>query len=252
MVSKARTLDASSAVVRGGGRFLLTVSLVGATLIASGCPARQQQILITSGGAQWLINACNRICLSRTEEDGGGSEPPCTSCGLPGHLPPEFSQTLNSSSTPIQARLFLVTPGAKATDARIRDASKCMILPSVKGPRTLADGLNQQLDGAIANGLGFDGLQNTQDVVLFMAFYQQQDFQAPDAGEEQSLCRRVDLVACAGLAPPLGGGEYDMSCASCQDGSRNPQSRDNGPCPKYGAQCFLDACDTWLATNGYE
>ena len=111
--------------------------------------------------------------------------------------------------------------------------------------------LNQQLDGAIAKGLGFDGLQNPDDVELFMAFYQQQDF-LEDPEETQPSCRRVDLVACAGLAPPLGGGEYDMSCASCQDGVKNPQSRNNGPCPKSANSCFLDTCDGWLAKNGYD
>ncbi len=176
------------------------------------------------------------------------SSPVCpVACALPGHLPPTFSQA-------IQARLFLVTPA----DNRIRDASKCMTLPQchASGRTTcLADELNQQLDGAIANGLGFDDLKNPDDVVLFLAFYQQQDFQPQDATEEpsQSSCRRVDLVACAGLAPPLGGGEYDMSCASCQDGSRNPQSRNNGPCPKdSNTSCFLEKCDSWLAGNGYD
>src|SRR4030095_4530471 len=107
----------------------------------------------------------------------------------------------------------------------------------------LAEGLNQQLDGAIANGLGFDGLKNPDDVVLFLAVYQQQEFLI-DTEEGQPSCRRVDLVACAGLAPPLGGGEYDMSCASCQDGARNPPSRNNGPCPRDGTgSCFLEKCD---------
>ena len=95
----------------------------------------------------------------------------------------------------------------------------------------MAESINQQLDGAIAKGLGFDGLQNPDDVELFMAFYQQQEF-LEDPEETLPSCRRVDLVACAGLAPPLGGGEYDMSCASCQDGLRNPQSRNNGPVPE--------------------
>jgi hypothetical protein len=239
MVSKARTLDASSAASRGKGRLLLTASLVGAMLLASGCPARDQQILITTLGAQSLTGACNRPC---TKDGGVTAGPPRPgSCGLEGHLPPDFSQST-------QARLFVVTPA----DNRVRDASKCMTLSGC-GCATagcLADGLNQQLDGAIAKGLGFDGLQNPDDVVLFLAFYQQQDF-VQDTEEGQASCRRVDLVACAGLAPPLGGGEYDMSCASCQDGAKNPSSRNNGPCPKDNNSCFLDKCDKWLASNGY-
>ena len=43
MVSRARAPDAWSAVIRGGVRLLMTAALVGATLLASGCPAREQQ-----------------------------------------------------------------------------------------------------------------------------------------------------------------------------------------------------------------
>jgi hypothetical protein len=235
-------------MTRSGVRLVLTVSLVGATLLASGCPAREQQILITPGGVQSLTAACNRPCLRGVEEVDAGAaaiSPVCPgSCGLAGHLPPEFRQ-------PTQARLFIVTPA----DNRVRDASKCMTLPGCRESgraACLAGGLNQQLDGAIAKGLGFDGLQNPDDVELFLAFYQQQDF-LEEPEESQPACRRVDLVACAGLAPPLGGGEYDMSCASCQDGPRNPQSRDNGPCPRdNNTSCFLQKCDSWLAQNGYD
>jgi hypothetical protein len=221
--------------------------LITAVLFASGCPAREQAVLITAGGAQSLTVACNRgACVRTADEDAGADPSICPgSCALPGHLPPDFS--LHT-----QARLFVVTPD----DNIVRDASKCMTLPILcKGtgrPGCLAEALNQQLDGAIANGLGFTGLKNPDDVELFMAFYQQQDF-LEDPEETQPTCRRVDLVACAGLAPPLGGGAYDMSCASCQDGPRNPASRDNGPCPRDSTNsCFLEKCDAWLAMNGYQ
>lgn len=245
MVSKVRAPDASSAAIRGGARLALTATLVGATLLGSGCPAREQQVLITSDGAQLLATVCARPCLRPVEEqDAGTGVAPqvCPgSCGLAGHLPPDFSE-------PSQARLFVVTPG----DKRVRDASKCMTLPAYHGPARFAEALNQQLDGAIANGLGFDGLQNPDDVVLVLAFYQQEDFQPANGEEALPSCRRVDLVACAGLSPPLGGGSYDMSCASCQDGARNPTSRNNGPCPRDEHPCFLDACNSWLAGSGYD
>lgn len=248
MVSRVITLDALSAVSRGGVRLLLTASLVGAALLGAGCPAHEQRIVITTSGAQSLTAACNRPCARSVDaEDAGVTEipPPCPgTCALPGHLPPDFAQST-------QARLFVISPANK----RIRDASKCMTLTHCKAAgraACLAAELNQQLDGAIANGLGFDGLENPDDVELFLAFYQQQDFQQEETEESQPSCRRVDLVACAGLAPPLGGGEYDMSCASCQDGAKNPQSRNNGPCPKDANSCFLEKCDSWLASNGYD
>jgi hypothetical protein len=248
MVSKVRAPDALCAVSRVGLRLFLTAAWVGVALAASGCPVREQQILITTSGVQSLTGSCNRPCVNSVEtEDGGVMSVPrvCSaSCGLPGHLPPEFSQAT-------QARLFIVTPASK----RIRDSSKCMTLPPCRAAGRagcLADAMNQQLDGAIANGLGFNGLENPDDVVLFMAFYQQQDFQPQDPAASQPSCRRVDLVACAGLAPPLGGGDYDISCASCQDGAKNPQSRNNGPCPKDNGSCFLDTCDGWLSSNGFE
>ena len=63
--------------------------------------------------------------------------------------------------------------------------------------------------------------------------------------------RIADLVACAGLEPPLGGGIFDISCASCQGGSRSAPGPDNGPCPQPGGVCFLHDCEAILQMNGY-
>ena len=76
----------------------------------------------------------------------------------------------------------------------------------------MANDLNQQLDGAMPNGLGFDGLKNPEEAQLVLAFYQ-----PIDSSEGGGGCHRADLYACAGLAAPLGGGAYDISCASCQE-----------------------------------
>jgi hypothetical protein len=100
--------------------------------------------------------------------------------------------------------------------------------------------LNQQLDGAIPNGLGFDGLRAPEEAELLLAFYQPIN---PTAGDIP--CADANLIACAGLAPPLGGGDFDITCASCQGGPRASPGRDNTPCPNPNPDrmCFLQACD---------
>jgi hypothetical protein len=115
----------------------------------------------------------------------------------------------------------------------------------------IAEDINQQLDGALPRGLGFDGLKNPEEAQLVLAFYQ-----PSESSDEGGGCHRTDLFACAGLASPLGGGgAYDISCASCQSGSRTSVGNDNGPCPKDRTQstsCFLQLCDSVLASNGYD
>jgi hypothetical protein len=205
-----------------------------AALAAAGCPDRQATLVITSDAIVTLRQACHP-CAPRVED--GGIEPACA-CFLTSRPSPELERRTS------QARLFLITP----SDGKVRDTSKCMTLfPCADAGRPdncLAENINQQLDGALPQGLGFDGLQNPDDVQLVMAFYQ-----AVDASSLTS-CSRADLVACAGLAPPLGGGNYDITCASCQGGAKNAPGPDNGPCPK-GDGCFLQDCDAVLMRNGY-
>jgi hypothetical protein len=168
-------------------------------------------------------------------------------CLLDGH----FNANFPGGAT--EARLFLISPG----DNRVQDASKCMSLHTCgDGGRTttssacMTGDLNQQLDGAMPNGLGFDGLKSPEEAQLILAFYQ-----PTDTSEAPGGCHRTDLFACAGLAAPLGGGAFDISCASCQGGSRTAPGNDNGPCPKGTAtvgSCFLKFCDKVLSDNGYD
>jgi hypothetical protein len=184
---------------------------------------------------------------------GGGFPDPNAPCLLDGRYPATF----NGTST--EARLFLVSQldPANPSHGRIQDASKCMTLhPCGDGGRggpsgqCIASDLNQQLDGAMPNGLGFDGLKNPEEAQLILAFYQ-----PTDTSEQGGGCQRADLFACAGLAAPLGGGAYDISCASCQGGSRTAPGNDNGPCPKGPPMvnsCFLKICDDLLSNNGFD
>jgi hypothetical protein len=158
---------------------------------------------------------------------------------------------LTTAFKPPEARLFLISP----SDNRVQDASKCMGLHPCTDERGLAvdctaNDLNQQLDGALPNGLGFDGLKNPEEAQVILAFYQPTTSSEDDGG-----CHRSDLVACGGLAAPLGGGPYDISCASCLGGSRTAPGSDTGPCPKGPPMmnsCFLKICDTLLADNGFD
>jgi hypothetical protein len=203
-------------------------------LAAAGCPPREATLSITSSGVSALVTAC-RPC-ARTED--GGIEPTCA-CSIASRPPPELDRR------PLQARLFLVTPA----NQRVRDTSKCMtLLPCVDAGRPvdcLAASINQQLDGALPQGLGFDGLENPDEVQLVLAFYQ------PLEASSVASCDRSDLVACAGLAPPLGGGNYDITCASCQGGPKAAPGPDNGPCPRPKGSCFLEACNDLLSNNGF-
>jgi hypothetical protein len=213
-------------VARRGARhfarafFLLPFSV--SVLGAAGCPAREVGIMLSDDGAGWLTKAC---AVSATDE-----------CLISERAPPDLQ------GSPFEAQLFLVTPG----DGIVRDSSKCMTISPCFDPRfhnsCVADALNQQLDGAIPTGLGFDGLRDPNQVQLILAIYQPVDLGA--AGE---ACAQSNLVACAGLAQPLGGGNFDISCASCQGGPNVPGGRDNTPCSSTRG-CFLRACAALLGS----
>jgi hypothetical protein len=232
MGSKVTTADGRSGPVRRLARALSAIFVV--AIAGAGCPPRETTLSITAAGVATLVTACQ--ACARTED--GGVEPICA-CSIGSRPPPDLERRT------MQARLFLITPA----DQSVRDASKCMTLApcgDAGRPRNcLADSLNQQLDGAMPQGLGFDGLDNPDDVQLVLAFYQ-----PPDA-TNVAPCSRADLVACAGLRPPLGGGNYDISCASCEGGPKNAPGPDNGPCPKSKRACFLQACNEILMNNNY-
>lgn len=136
-------------------------------------------------------------------------------------------------------RLFLVS----VEGTRLGDASPCFTFDfsaCAGGNRgCLAELLNQSFDQIIKHGLSFDGFDDPDEVLLSLAIF---DTEAPDA----PACDPDRLIACAGLAPPLGGGDYDITCASCQDGSHFSLGRDNGPCPVSSKDCFLRRCDALL------
>jgi hypothetical protein len=234
MGSRLTTADSRPGVFR---RLVAALpAFVVVAIAAVGCPPHEATLSITADGVATLVKAC-QPCAPAND---AGIEPLCA-CTLGIREPPDLVRRN------MQARLFLVTP----SNQNVRDTSKCMTLaPCADAGRPapcLAESLNQQLDGAMPQGLGFDGLENPDEVQLVLAFYQ-----PPDAASVAS-CSRADLVACAGLRPPLGGGNYDITCASCQGGPKNAPGPDNGPCPKPrgSTTCFLQECNDILAKNDY-
>jgi len=207
-------------------RILLLASGVALTLAAAGCPAHQVGIIVSADAIHWLTGACTPTT----------SDP----CFISDHPLPDLA------GRAFEARLFLVLP----SDGTIRDASKCMSIAACPDSRShqvcLAEALNQQLDGAIPSGLGFDGLHDPGQVQLLLAIYQ-----AADPAVADVTCGEANLVACAGFAEPLGGGNFDISCASCQGGSKTPAGRDNTPCSAPRG-CFLRTCDAIARGRGLQ
>ena len=202
-----------------------------------------------TGGGQGTASATASPAGAGGAGGGGSGGGLYTPCKTPDH-PTTYPTRLTEAQT--DARLFLISPGNR----RIQAASKCMRLhPCFDGGRAgrercMASDINQQLDGAMPNGLGFDGLKNPEEAQLVLAFYQ-----PTSTSEEDGGCHRFDMVACAGLAPPLGGGAYDISCASCLNAQKTTQGSDNGPCPRDltdDKSCFLQHCDQILGENGYD
>jgi hypothetical protein len=265
------------------------VGMLWLVLAASGCPLRDKEIRISETGVGWVVTACTSLTrggggnggpggggnggpgggpngpggnnswpgqgpagsggFGGTGGSGNGGPGGYTPCYVQGHYdtPPNLSQQ-------VDARLFLISPG----DGRVQSASKCMRLhPCFDGGRSgisnaecMASDLNQQLDGAMPGGLGYDGLKNPEEAQLVMAFYQ-----PTTSSEGSGDCHRIDMVACAGLAAPLSGGAYDISCASCQGGQKTTLGSDTGPCPRNQSDersCFLQRCDELLGANGYD
>jgi hypothetical protein len=110
-------------------------------------------------------------------------------------------------------------------------------------------GLNDRLTAAVPNGLTYSGLQSPDGALLAMAFFEPRVV-APtcaslgDGGAD--LCDQANLVACAGLAAPIGGQTYDITCASCQDSVHDSFGPNTGPCFTEGSECFLESCSDAL------
>jgi hypothetical protein len=190
-------------------------------LAAAGCPDREVGIAFSAPGAGLLSGACT-----------ANIDP----CSISVRSNPDLQ------GRAFNAQLFLLS----SSDETVRGVSKCMTVAPCSDPKghnaCLADALNQELDGAIPGGLGFDGLEEPNQAQLFLAIYQ-----PFDPASTNPPCTADDLVACAGLALPGGKGTFDISCASCQGGSKTPPGRENTPC--NARSCFLKTCSMMIQGN---
>lgn len=211
------------------------------------CPAYDLTIRISDNGVANILAACRgfqKLCssLNDCKEDPLSCEIQGGKCIL-----------RNRCQIGDQNHPGWTTGGKKAgrlillsiEGTRLGDASPCFGFdPSIcSGNRgCFADLLNQSLDQMIKNGLSFDGFNEQEDVLLSLAIFDAE-------GQAGADCDPDRLLACAGLAPPLGGGDYDITCASCQNGSHFSLGRDNGPCPISQQECFLQRCDRLLRAS---
>jgi hypothetical protein len=95
-----------------------------------------------------------------------------------------------------------------------------------------AQAFNAAIAKAMPDGLGFDDFESTERVGLWMGL-----FDAPG-------CAIDSLFGCAGFSQPLGeDAPFDVSCASCQNRSKNPEYQRNlGPCQIAEGLCFFAVC----------
>ena len=249
--------------VAHGAAALALAALAGG--LGAGCPAREQRIDLTVAGLKYLLEACiptqkcpkavptadGRCCNPDTKTCNAACEivdGECIvrACGLPGHPPPTYGR-------PMQARLMLV----ERDRAKVRAKSECMAIfpcPNTGTPeqkaQCLVDTLDQALDGSMPDGLTYDDLEDLATVDLVLAL-----FVPPEGAEDDAAirCRHADLFACAGLTIPADEKDYDVTCGSCQGGSREGEGVDTGPCPRVDKgtrveRCFLELCGDLVKT----
>jgi hypothetical protein len=256
---------------RAAGRLALaalSTVAIGASGLA--CPARQLDVQVTSDGADTLIFACesfrdacsapgachhNRILC---DQSTCAIKNECKIAGNP-EWAPEHTMGM---------RLMLITATADAI--AIRKASPCVPLnlrPCIEDPTGLFGCANasgdanvcitaavaEAVQGALGNGLSFDGFKSPDDVALVAAFFRK-------PGDEASCdatvlvrpddCGTENMVAVAGLAAPIGSTAFDITCASCQGTTHGSLGPDNAPCPVTDDLCFLQRIAAALAGSG--
>lgn len=228
---------------------------LGATLAASlclalflaACPAVELTIRVTETGVSSILTSCRGFQRACSSPGACADDPQLCQlvdgqCVLRSRC--HLGDTSHVGWSPTgkkEGKLLLLA----IDDAKLAQESPCFAVnPALcLGDRScLADQLNEALDTAVQGGLTFDGFTEPDDALLVFAF-----FEAGGAGE--TACDPERLVACAGLAPPLGGGDYDVTCASCQDSSHFAIGHDNGPCPTSKDECFLERCERLLKAS---
>ncbi|MBI4704047.1 MAG: hypothetical protein HY744_23305 [Deltaproteobacteria bacterium] len=210
-------------------RAVLGVLAVG---LCAGCPAEQYRIEISEDGMKKVIVAC-----------ASGE-----TCGK--NCCPKLSAKIPKESAALYAQLHVVTVPADATalsQGKVRAQSPCMKLRLACDIEAdagaveslaycLALQLNDEIADAIPEGLGFDGMDDPNDVSLVLSLHRR-------SAEEDARCQAEEVFAAAGLSERVPGSKtYDITCASCSGGARNALSS-TPPC--VGA-CFASECAALL------
>jgi hypothetical protein len=175
---------------------------VGAALF-SACPAKEERLAVSEAGAELLAQACLQPCVDNCCVIQGG--------------------TLGRSEQEraLKAQIVLVED---AGERRVRALGPCMDLPlacdfeGTGGQDALFDqvayclerDINGQLDKHLADGIGFDGLEDDK-VRPLIAVY---NAPAPAAGPPPTRCVPEHLLAC-GAFDEVDDDEWDIVCASC-------------------------------------
>lgn len=238
----------------------LLAGLWSALFALGGCPPRETVIEVSPSGAATLINACGRppldvstlcnevdeacrnpppqladACATAREQCRGlEQEQTAATCQVDAlsPRPPDIA----SASGRMGTRVALVA--LEGDEPVIRASSGCGQVV-FDCPRSTLDevcaaaGLNQGLEDAFPEaGLGFDGLEDAEDVVPVVLVYFDYD------RDGATSCTTDELFACGALGRRLPGADtYDMVCASCQAGAA--ATVESAPCL---SSCFLSVC----------
>lgn len=234
-------------MTRALARRCAAASIFAAALGASGlaCPSRDLSVVITQQGVATLVGACELFqgacaslqgCNANTLCDVVPGPPPQCQihnvCRLGG---PDHAAWIPGA--PKHAKLFLLD----LEHEEHAGDSKCVEIDTdcESDLGCMAGKFGDALDEAFPHGLTFDGFEDPADGLLVLAVYEPKDGVEP--------CALDTLVACAGLAEPLRGGPYNITCASCQGGLHTSLGNDTGPCPVSPGECFLERCAMMLA-----
>lgn len=237
------------------------------------CPAKDLKIEITETGMGVFTVAClnlDKVCSAIANPTDCSENLTCTWDDESKTCRPEnrCGRADGSSAAGVKLlaiRVLLV--GQNPLELRAR--SRCVPLlkagDAACAPLSLKDraaeraacaatAMNEAIDNAIRGGLTYDGFEDQSDAFPVMALYRLSKL--PDAcgeGLGKAACARADLecpvddlVACAGLAVPVNRDTFDLTCASCEGGPRFSIGSDTGPCPRAGAECFLNGCEAAL------
>ncbi len=237
------------------------------------CPARDLTVEITTTGTNSLITACETspntckadcslevcdqsTCLLRNV------------CRVGDNPPWTVGQTMG-----VRVLLLQATPDGINIENQTPPGCLPLNLRPCFDPACNAGGSDAEscvanrvatvVEGALVTGLSFPGFTNTDGVSLAVAFFHKPgDGGAGEQTCDEGLVNPTDcdignLTAVAGLANLSGSDTFDITCASCQNGSHDSAGPDNAACPETqsggtndAGVCFLERVAAALVDAG--